>query len=203
MNIDTSGILYKQARRQAIWAGVWLVLAVIAVIVRKDAEGPQQWIVDQVIILAGLLMFFQFGRMFQGLFFLRMNIASSLPRVFGQGGPVDQDATVQPVSATGIPELSSADFQKSALGRDIRSFASIDEARSYGWEFGEALAKLGDQPVPSTATYAGVSYKYDGLATERMMGAVPANSRVFGRLTYKQIEPASPPRPSGPMIASV
>lgn len=183
MNIDNSGILYKQARRQAIWAGIWLVVALIAVVARKDSVGSQQWLVDQVIVLSGLLMFFQFGRMFQGLTLLRTHIASRVPRIFGQ-----KDEDEAPSMGVVAP---SVDPRQVSAPREIRSFASLEEATSYGWQFGDTVATFGNQPVPSSATLNGVSYKYDGLAPERLLGSVPLNKRVFGRLLYLQIGPAS------------
>lgn len=185
MNIDNSGILYKQARRQAIWAGIWLAVAMIAVVVRKDAGGSQQWLVDQIIVLSGLLMFFQFGRMFQGLALLRMNISASVPRIFGRGSEEEPH-----VPAPLDPSIAPMDPRRVSSTREIRSFASIEEAVSYGWVFGDTVANFGDQPVPRSATLNGVSYKYDGLAPDRLLGSVPLNKRVFGRLLYLQIEPA-------------
>jgi hypothetical protein len=188
MNIDNSGILYKQARRQAIWAAVWLVVALISVIVRKDAEGSQQWLIDQLIVLSGLLMFFQFGRMFQGLALLRMNLSAGVPRIFGRGS---EDGPSLPAQLD--PDITPMDPRRVSATREIRFFASLEEAESYGWQFGVTEATFGDQPVPRTATLHGVSYKYDGLAPERLLGSVPLNKRVFGRLLYLQIEPSIEP----------
>lgn len=196
MNIDSSGTLYKQARKQAVWAGVWLFVAVVAVVIRKDTPDSQQWLVDQLIILAGLLMFFQLGRMFQGLAALRMNVSASVSHAFG-GSPVGALPVAAQVPTAPQPVVSKVnmDMEKLVSGREIRSFASIEEAKTYGWSFGEAVAQLGDMAVPSVAIWEGVSYKYDGLAPERTLGSVPMNKRVFGRLLYMQIEnaPIAPP----------
>lgn len=204
MNINGSGTLYKQARKQAVWAGVWLFVAVVAVVIRKDTPDSQQWLVDQLIILAGLLMFFQFGRMFQGLAALRMNVSASVPHALGAHSAatvpaqVAAPATVEPAVVSKV----NMDMEKLVSGREIRSFASIEEAKDYGWSFGETVAHLGDVAVPSVAIWEGVSYKYDGLAPEKTLGSVPMNKRVFGRLLYMQVEnaPFAPPA-SGLTIA--
>jgi hypothetical protein len=81
------------------------------------------------------------------------------------------------------------------LGIEIRSYANLDDAKSHGWEFSDPIARLDEQPVPSEASFRGASYAFDGLLPARLLGAVPKDMRVFGRLCYRLlvIQPASVP----------
>lgn len=185
MNANPRMELYKQARRQAIWAGIWMGVAVVAMVLRPQATGVHQWLTEQAMFIAGMLMLFQFGRMFQGL----RHVRTTKPQVTQPAWSSMEDG------ARDLKRQPIVHFQ----ARDIRAFASVEEARAHGWEFGESIANFGGLPVPCTARFQGQTYTYDGLSPERLLGAVPSNQRVFGRLSYKLSPPvpldAQPPLP--------
>lgn len=198
MGNDNKGVIYQQVRRHAVWTGIWFVVAMVSLAVRQDLQGSQQWLAQQALIFSALCMAFQFGRMFQGLSFLRMSITSTL-------------LSAETIQATAAAPAVSNDERVAGevvggfAARDLRSFASMEDAKAHGWTFGtNIVAHFDGQPVPEVAIQGGVSYKYDGLAPERLLNAVPVNGRVFGKLLYRLIEPepAVPPAsPSGPVIS--
>lgn len=188
MNANPRIELYRQARRQAIWAGVWLGVAMIAMVARPQFSGVQQWLIEQALFAAGMLMLFQFGRMFQGLKHIH---SVAVPAPAPAWASLEEEAEE-------MERHPVAHFQV----RDIRAFASIDEAREHGWEFGETIAHFGGHPVPRTARFQGATYLYDGLSPERMMASVPSTQRVFGRLLYKLSEPPAADAPPLSLMAS-
>ena len=112
MNANPRIELYRQARRQAIWAGVWLGVAVIAMVLRPQTDGVRQWLTDQGLFVAGMLKLFQFGRMFQGLKHVRTVSVLPPAPVWNSLEDEIQELNRHPV----------AHFQV----RDIRAFASVD-----------------------------------------------------------------------------
>ena len=181
---------YQQARRQAIWAGLWMVVAVGAMIARPGAASPRQWLVDQALLLSGMLMLFQLGRMFQSLTHVR-----SLSAEGASANPLDMPGLEGEFPA-GMPSDVPAHVW---IAREVRAYASVDEAERNGWEFTDPVARFGDKPVPSHARFLGRLYAYDGLTTDAILRALPQDRRVFGRLLYKQMD-QDPPLSSEPMI---
>lgn len=196
MNATTKDQFYKQARKQGMWAAVWLSLAILAMVTRPDAEGARQWMSEQALLISGLLMIFQFGRMSQCLAQMR---TAKRPQ------PVPVWASLEAETKQAEEEGSTRPSEHHYQARDIRAFASLEEAVSHGWEFSEPVAHFEGEDVPKTARFNGKSYTFDGLSPDQMRGSVPPSHRLFGRLSYKvvELEPtAPPPSPPGGLIAS-
>lgn len=196
MNTFSKDIFYKQARRQGLWAAGWLVLAVLAMITRPAAEGAQQWASEQLLLVSGLFVVFHFGRMFQCLF--QMRTAPS-PQAVPAWASLEAE-----VASAESGEISSSPHHH-YHARDIRAFASVQEALEHGWEFDEPIAHFEGEDIPKMAWFNGDAYAFDGLAPDHIRGSVPASHRLFGRLSYKivETETTKPPSPvSGDMITS-
>ena len=58
--------------------------------------------------------------------------------------------------------------------------------------FGAAAAKFDGKPVPGEASFEGARYVFDGICGENVVGMVPDNIRVFGRLKYKAVDASKP-----------
>lgn len=96
------------------------------------------------------------------------------------------DTTGQPTPRLPAGLSSVAGSRSSALATQVRAYASVDDAQSYGWVFSQKVGVFQDSPIFQKATLEGKVWEYDGLASEVLTASVPADRRVFGQLRYKQ-----------------
>lgn len=73
------------------------------------------------------------------------------------------------------------------LASQVRAYASVEDAKSYGWKFYEEIGLFNAQPICRLAVLDGQEWEYDGLMGASHTAAVPSDRRVFGRLRYKQV----------------
>lgn len=79
-------------------------------------------------------------------------------------------------------------IKPTALAAQVRAYASVEDARSYGWDFEEEIGTFNGAPIFQWANLKGDRWEYDGLTAANFNPSVPANRRVFGRLRYREVE---------------
>lgn len=79
-------------------------------------------------------------------------------------------------------------IKPAALAAQVRAYASIEDARSYGWDFEEEIGTFNGSPIFQWANLEGARWEYDGLTAANFNPSVPANRRIFGRLRYREVE---------------
>lgn len=72
------------------------------------------------------------------------------------------------------------------LASQVRAYASVEDAQSYGWNFFEKIGVFQGDPIFRWARLDQKLWEYDGLTGANLSSVVPSEQRVFGRLRYKQ-----------------
>ena len=79
-------------------------------------------------------------------------------------------------------------IKPTALAAQVRAYASVEDARSYGWDFDSEIGTFNGSPIFQWANLEGARWEYDGLTAANFNPSVPSNRRIFGRLRYREIE---------------
>lgn len=82
-------------------------------------------------------------------------------------------------------------IKPTALAAQVRAYASVEDARSYGWDFEEEIGTFNGAPIFQWANLEGARWEYDGLTAANFNPSVPVNRRIFGRLRYREVEAPS------------
>ena len=70
----------------------------------------------------------------------------------------------------------------------VRNFASLDDARQYGWVFGDQIGTYDNSPLYRTAKKEGEEnfFVFDGLARNKFPVVISDAFVAFGRMMYKK-----------------
>jgi hypothetical protein len=79
------------------------------------------------------------------------------------------------------------------LAKQVRAYASVEDARSYGWTFEEQIGVFADLPIFRWAVLGEGRWEYDSLTADYANPSVPADRRLFGRLRYRLCLPTTEP----------
>jgi hypothetical protein len=183
--------MMDQGRNRARWTAIFMALLLVT-LVWPTVSQQQEWAKTQIVWLWAFALAFQFGGLLQAW---KAHRAMLSVREETLGFSVPEGSTDLPPSFIRSRSLQDGLPSRLQSGIEIRSYANLDDAKSHGWEFSDPIARLDEQPVPSEASFRGASYAFDGLLPARLLGAVPKDMRVFGRLCYRLlvIQPASVP----------
>lgn len=89
----------------------------------------------------------------------------------------------------------------SEIASQVRAYSSVDDAKSYGWNFREEIGVFDGAPIFHWALLNDTEWEYEGLTSPAVNPSVPENRRVFGRLYYRQV--ASVNESATPVVADV
>lgn len=167
---------FQVIRRQGLWTLVWLSLFLVSFFYPLNESGPQKWISDQVSILAFALTLFQVGRVFEIALELRQGQGVS-PISLEQNTPVLEQNT----------SLSTSMWPM----RELKEYASLQEAQEHGWVFSGTEGYYNKQPIPQTAKFQDHEFEYVGLYNDQSKAVLEQNQRVFGHLCYQAKEVVS------------
>lgn len=74
------------------------------------------------------------------------------------------------------------------FSREIRFFASLEEAQERGWKMGPAGGVINAKAIPQWIEMGGDRFLFDGLTRPQGVSFVPENVRVMGQLRFVKTE---------------
>ena len=183
-------------RRQSLWTLVWLALFLVSFFYPSQIAGPQKWLSDQITIVAFALTLFQIGRIFEMAMQRRQNV--SPPNSIGAG----QQSLLENTSDMAGRATPSWPI------REMREYASLEEAQENGWVFTDTYAHFGGKAIPKFAEFQGHKFEYQGLYHDDNSDiTIQSNQRVFGKLCYRALteapQPSSLPPPSSSEMPAI